>query len=73
MTQAAGQSLGFWRCWALVVGGAIGSAIFIMPALVAPYGGLGLVSWAAAAMKAHAFAGPCSSPWQRACRRSSAR
>ncbi len=52
MTNATGQSLGFWRCWALVVGGAIGSAIFIMPALVAPYGGLGLLSWAAAAVGA---------------------
>lgn len=52
MKQASGQSLGFWRCWALVVGGAIGSAIFIMPALVAPYGGLGLLSWAAAAIGA---------------------
>lgn len=46
------QSLGFWRCWALVVGGAIGSAIFIMPALIVPYGGLGLLSWAAAAVGA---------------------
>jgi APA family basic amino acid/polyamine antiporter len=49
MPQGRNRTLGFWRCWALVVGGAIGSAIFIMPALVVPYGGLGLLSWAAAA------------------------
>jgi APA family basic amino acid/polyamine antiporter len=36
----------------LVVGGAIGSAIFMMPALLVSYGGLGLVSLAAAAVGA---------------------
>jgi len=49
MSQDRNRTLGFWRCWALVVGGAIGSAVFIMPSLVAPYGGYGLLSWAAAA------------------------
>lgn len=38
------RSLGFWRCWGLVVGGTIGSAVFMMPAVMAPYGGLGLLS-----------------------------
>ncbi len=37
-------SMGFWRTWALVVGAMIGSGIFMMPALLAPYGGLGLLS-----------------------------
>lgn len=52
MSQAHKRTLGFWSCWALVVGGAIGSAIFMMPALLVSYGGLGLVSLAAAAVGA---------------------
>ncbi|WP_321391862.1 APC family permease [Emcibacter sp.] len=36
--------MGFWRTWALVVGMMIGSGIFMMPALLAPFGGLGLMS-----------------------------
>jgi APA family basic amino acid/polyamine antiporter len=47
MTHAASRSLGPWRSWALVVGGAIGSAVFMMPAILVPFGGLGLVSLAA--------------------------
>jgi basic amino acid/polyamine antiporter, APA family len=46
------RSLGFWRCWGIVVGGAIGSAVFIMPAVLAPYGNLGTVSLAAATVGA---------------------
>lgn len=42
------RSLGFWRTWGIVVGGAIGSAVFIMPAVLAPYGNLGTISLAAA-------------------------
>jgi APA family basic amino acid/polyamine antiporter len=49
MSNEQSRTLGFWRCWALVVGGAIGSAIFMMPAVLVSYGGLGLLSWAAAA------------------------
>jgi len=52
MSQGNVRALGFWRCWALVVGGAIGSAIFMMPAVLVSYGGLGLLSWAAAAVGA---------------------
>ncbi len=52
MSQDNKRALGFWRCWALVVGGAIGSAIFMMPAVLVSYGGLGLLSWAAAAVGA---------------------
>ncbi|GIU10758.1 MULTISPECIES: APC family permease [unclassified Shewanella] len=37
--------MGFWRVWALAVGCAIGSGIFMMPTLLAPYGMLGLSSW----------------------------
>lgn len=42
------KALGFWQCWSLVVGGAIGSAVFMMPAVMAPYGSIGLLGLAAA-------------------------
>src|SRR5262245_15563882 len=44
------RSLGFWRTWGLVVGTAIGSAIFVLPALVASYGNLNLVAWVLSAV-----------------------
>ena len=37
--------LGFWRGWSLVVGGIIGSGIFLLPTLLAPYGLMGLIAW----------------------------
>lgn len=46
------RALGPWRSWALAVGAIIGSAIFMMPAVLAPYGGLGLLSWAVAGVAA---------------------
>ncbi len=52
MTGETRRSLGFWRCWSLVVGGTIGSAVFMMPAVMAPYGGLGLLSLASATLGA---------------------
>ena len=48
MSDQIERSLGPWRCWALVVGCVIGSAIFMMPAVLAPFGGLGLIGWSAA-------------------------
>lgn len=44
------RSLGFWRTWGLVVGSAIGSAVFLVPALLAPYGLLSLAGWLVAAL-----------------------
>lgn len=41
----ASKPLGFWGCWALVVGCMIGSGIFILPALMAPYGMLSFGGW----------------------------
>ena len=52
MSQESKRALGFWRCWALVAGGAIGSAIFMLPAVLVPYGLLGLLSLLAAAVGA---------------------
>ncbi len=52
MAAEPGRALGPWRSWSLVVGSIIGSAIFMMPAVLVPFGGLGLVSWAVAGLGA---------------------
>lgn len=39
------RSLGFWRCWALVVGSMIGNGIFMLPAVMAPYGSMSILGW----------------------------
>lgn len=39
------KTLGFWSCWALMVGIMIGTGIFILPTLLAPYGLLSLAGW----------------------------
>ena len=37
--------LGMWAVTSLVVGNVIGSSIFLLPSLLAPFGGLAIVSW----------------------------
>ena len=39
------REIGFWRGWSIAVGCAIGSGVFMMPTLLAPYGLLGLGGW----------------------------
>jgi len=39
------RSFGFWRSWALVVGSMIGNGIFLLPAVLAPYGSLSVLGW----------------------------
>lgn len=39
------KQIGFWRGWSIAVGCAIGSGVFMMPTLLAPYGMLGLAGW----------------------------
>ena len=39
------RSIGFWRCWALVVGSMIGSGVFMLPAVLAPYGKYSILGW----------------------------
>lgn len=39
------RALGFWMAVALVMGNMVGSGIFLLPASLAPYGGLSLVGW----------------------------
>ncbi len=43
--QPAVKAIGFWQCWAFSVGTMIGSGIFMMPAVLAPYGGLSFGGW----------------------------
>lgn len=42
---AATRSLGFWTAVALVMGNMIGSGVFLLPASLAPFGGVGLGGW----------------------------
>lgn len=37
--------MGFWKCWGLVIGIVIGNGVFMLPAVLAPYGKLSLVAW----------------------------
>jgi len=37
--------LGLWTCISLVMGNMIGSGIFLLPASLAPYGGMSIVGW----------------------------
>jgi basic amino acid/polyamine antiporter, APA family len=45
MDQATRRPFGFWMATALVVGGMIGSGIFMMPVALAPFGWTGTVAW----------------------------
>jgi APA family basic amino acid/polyamine antiporter len=37
--------MGFWRCWGLIVGIMIGNGIFMLPAVLAPFGKMSLLGW----------------------------
>ncbi len=39
------KTIGIWICISLVVGNMIGSGIFLLPAALAPYGGVSLLGW----------------------------
>lgn len=45
LAEPAGKVIGFWQCWAFSVGTMIGTGIFMLPALLAPYGGLSFGGW----------------------------
>lgn len=45
MDTADKRPFGFWTATALVVGGMIGSGIFMMPAALAPFGWTGSIAW----------------------------
>ena len=37
--------MGFWQCWGMSVGVMIGSGIFLLPTVLAPYGSISLLGW----------------------------
>lgn len=45
MQQAEKRPLGFWACWSLTVGTMIGSGVFALPAVLAPYGLMSFGGW----------------------------
>ena len=45
MSSNQHKVIGFWRGWSIAVGCAIGSGIFMMPTMLAPYGLLGFGGW----------------------------
>lgn len=55
-SQDQDKPLGFWGCWALVVGCMIGSGIFLLPAQLAPYGLLSFGGWIIAGIGSTALA-----------------
>ena len=50
------RALGFWSAVALVTGNMIGSGVFLLPASLAPFGGVALLGWAISAFGALALA-----------------
>jgi basic amino acid/polyamine antiporter, APA family len=44
-SAAPRRELGLWTCVALVAGNMIGSGIFLLPASLAPYGGISILGW----------------------------
>lgn len=45
LSHSATGKLGLWMAVALVVGNMIGSGVFLLPASLAPFGGISLVAW----------------------------
>ncbi len=43
--QNTKPSMGFWKVWSMTVGVMVGSGIFLLPAVLAPYGSLGFLGW----------------------------
>ncbi len=41
----AGRPMGFWKCWAMSAGVMIGSGVFLLPAVLAPYGSISFLGW----------------------------
>ncbi len=45
MSEADARPFGFWTATALVIGGVIGTGIFMMPVALAPYGWTSVLAW----------------------------
>lgn len=52
----AKSKMGFWKCWAMTVGVMIGSGVFMLPAVLAPYGSLSFLGWLLTSVGAIAIA-----------------
>ncbi|MEP3889808.1 MAG: amino acid permease [Hellea sp.] len=39
--------MGFWQCWAMSVGVMIGSGVFLLPTVLAPFGSISFLGWIA--------------------------
>lgn len=39
--------MGFWKCWAMSVGVMIGSGVFLLPTVLAPFGAVSFLGWIA--------------------------
>jgi APA family basic amino acid/polyamine antiporter len=44
-SPTSGRKIGFWIATSLVVGNMIGSGVFLLPASLAPYGGISILGW----------------------------
>lgn len=44
-TSKASKPMGFWKTWSMTVGIMIGSGVFLLPATLAPYGGVSFLGW----------------------------
>ena len=44
--------MGFWQCWGMSVGVMVGSGIFLLPTVLAPYGSISLLGWVATSVGA---------------------
>ncbi len=42
---APAPAMGFWKCWSMTVGVMIGSGVFLLPAVLAPYGSISFLGW----------------------------
>ncbi len=46
------KPIGFWKCWAMSAGVMIGSGVFLLPAVLAPYGSISFLGWLLTSMGA---------------------
>ncbi len=50
MTSTTNKKIGLWATTSLVIGNMIGSGIFLLPASLAPYGGISIIGWIVSAL-----------------------
>jgi len=50
LTSTTNKKIGLWATTSLVIGNMIGSGIFLLPASLAPYGGISIIGWIVSAL-----------------------